>query len=61
MRCVIELLYVQSILLKLYYCALVIIYITIVRGAKYGDYSRKLLSAVPLVHFISVELCLVSS
>jgi hypothetical protein len=59
MCCVIELLDVESVLLELYYRPLVIIYIAVVRGTKYGYHCWEFLGSIPLMHFITIKLCLV--
>ena len=56
MRCVIELLDIESVLLELYYSSLVIIDIAIVRSTKYSDYCREFLCTVPFMHLVSIEL-----
>ena len=61
MRCVIELLDVESVLLELYYGTLVIIYVAVVRGAEYGDNSGEFLCTVPFMHLVPVKLGLVGT
>ena len=61
MRCVVELLNVQRVLLELDDRSFVIVHITVVGRREYSYHCRKLLLAVPLVHFVPVELCFVRS
>lgn len=60
MWCIVELLYVECIIFEFDNCTFVIVDITIVRSRKDGYYNWKLLRPVPLVHFVAVELGLVS-
>ena len=58
---VIELLDVQSIVLKFYEGTLVIVDITIIRGTEYSDDSWEVGLSIPFVHFVSLDLGLMGS
>ena len=61
MSSVIELLYVECVVLKLYYCSFVVVHVAVVRRWKYCYHHWKLWSSVPLMHLISFELCFMGS
>ncbi len=61
MRSVVELLYVERVIFKFYDCAFVVVNVAVVRSGEYRDDYGKLLRAVPLVHFVAVELRLVGT
>ena len=58
---VVELLYIESVLLELDDGSLVVVHVAVVGRRKYCDHHRKFLWPVPLVHFVPVELGLVRS
>ena len=43
---------------KFYNCTFIVVYIAIIRCAKYGDNNRKIRSSIPSMHFITIQLCL---
>ena len=53
MRSVIELLDIQRIWFKFYYCSFVVVDITVIRRGENSDYDWKFRWAIPFVHFIS--------
>ncbi len=57
---VVELLYVERVVFKLDHRSFVVVDIAVVRSREYRDDDRELLRPVPLVHFVAVELRLVS-
>ena len=59
MRSVVELLYVERVVLKFYDCAFVVVDVAVVGRGEDGDDHRELLRSVPLVHLVAVELRLV--
>ena len=61
MWCVVELLYVERVVLKFDYGAFVVIDVAVIWGGEDCDNDWELLRPVPLVHFVAVELRLVSS
>ena len=61
MGCVVELLYVEGVVLEFDDCSLVVVDVAIVGRREDCDDNGELLGAVPLVHFVAVKLRLVSS
>ena len=58
---VVKLLNVESVLLELYNCPLIVVYVAVVRRREDRDDSGEFLQAVPLVHLVAIELGLMRS
>ncbi len=61
MRRVVELLYVERVVLEFDDCAFVVVHVAVVGGREDRDDDGELLGTVPLVHLVAVELGLVGT